>query len=422
MDVNSIADAMRDINDPTDLPQAYTPGPIELQLRDDNFALMEEVRSLRQSIQMKDQLIQSKDDKIESLLSRLDRANTAPPTNPVVPIHPTPAYGSYNTSGSSSTSRLKTKDPDVWSGTRSTLPRFLSSCRAKFMIERHNFPDEISKIGYAGSLLGSAPADWWHTLFQRYEESLNRGDNPPVELSSFTEFSRALTTTYGDPDLTNTMERKLRALRQTASASTYAAEFQRIAGFLIAAGWTDRPLLSQYKAGLKESVKSVLVHEKPYPATLVEMIAASIRIDNSEYELSQDRKTSTQPTKAGSNQHRSRQAEPNLQIAPPPSATTTLSPPVTQNTAWGNSRAPSGPPIANDGTTPMELDFVGKKGPLTPAQRQHRVDNKLCMYCGDAKHYIQNCPKAPPLINKINFLTEIPESSDQASTNSHAQE
>ena len=83
------------------------------------------------------------------------------------------------------------------------------------------------------------------------------------------------------------MERKLRALRQTASASTYAAEFQRIAGFLIAAGWTDRPLLSQYKAGLKESVKSVLVHEKPYPATLVEMIAASIRIDNSEYELSQ---------------------------------------------------------------------------------------------------------------------------------------
>jgi hypothetical protein len=295
------------------------------------------------------------------------------------------------------------------------------------MIERHNFPDEISKIGYAGSFLGSAPADWWHTLFQRYEESLNKGENPPTELSSFTEFSRALTTTYGDPDLTNTMERKLRALCQTVSAAAYAAEFQRIAGFLIAAGWNDRPLLSQYKAGLKESIKAVLVHEKPYPTTLTEMIAASIRISNCEYELSQDRKTSTSQStsnsKASANQHRSRQAEPNLQIAPSPSATTTPNlPPATQNTAWGNSRAPSGPPLAsNDGTTPMELDVVGKR--LTPAERRYRSENKLCNYCGDAGHILRNCGKVPPASSqRINFLTEIPDSSNEASTNSRAQE
>jgi hypothetical protein len=44
-------------------------------------------------------------------------------------------------------SRLKIKDPDVWSGTRSTLPGFLTSCRVKFMIEEHNFTKEIYKIG-----------------------------------------------------------------------------------------------------------------------------------------------------------------------------------------------------------------------------------------------------------------------------------
>jgi hypothetical protein len=418
MDINSIADAMRDIHDPAGLPQPYTPGPIELQLRDENFALTEEIRSLRHSIQIKDELIQSKDNTIQSLYVRLDSANTAL-ANPVAPIHPTPV------SGFSSTSRLKTNDPDLWSGTRSTLPRFLSACRVKFMIERHNFPDEISKIGYAGSFLGSAPADWWHTLFQRYEESLSKGENPPTELSSFTEFSRALTTTYGDPDLTNTMERKLRALCQTASAAAYAAEFQRIAGFLIAAGWNDRPLLSQYKAGLKESIKAVMVHEKPYPTTLTEMIAASIRISNCEYELSQDRKTSTSQStsKASANQPRSRQAEPNLQIAPSPSATTTLNPPpVTQNSAWGNSRAPSGPPLAsNDGTTPMELDVMGRKGPLTAAQKLFRSENKLCNYCGEAGHFVRNCSKAPPS-RGINFITEIPDPSNEASTNSRAQE
>jgi Retrotransposon gag protein len=183
-------------------------------------------------------------------------------------------------------SRLKIKDPDVWSGKRSTLPGFLTSCRVKFMIEEHNFTKEIYKIGYAGSFLGGTPATWWCTLFQRYEKAV---DNPPIELTSFTEFSRALTTSFGDPDLTGTMERELRTLRQTTSVADYAAEFQRIAGFLIA-DWGDRPLLSTYRNNLKDNIKDALVHEKPFPTTLLEMIAASIRIDNREYERILDQK------------------------------------------------------------------------------------------------------------------------------------
>jgi len=187
-------------------------------------------------------------------------------------------------------SRPKIKDPDVWSGTRSTLPGFLTSCKVKFMIEEHNFTKEIYKIGYAGSFLGGTPAVWWCTLFQRYEKAV---DSPPVELTSFTEFSRALTEYFGDPDLTGTMERELRNLRQTSSVADYAAEFQYIAGYLTTAGWGDRPLLSTYRANLKDNIKDALVHEKPFPTTLLEMVAASIRIDNREYERMQDRKIET---------------------------------------------------------------------------------------------------------------------------------
>jgi Retrotransposon gag protein len=184
-------------------------------------------------------------------------------------------------------STLRIKDPDVWSGTRSTLPEFLTSCRVKFMIEDHNFTKEIYKIRYAGSFLSGTPAAWWCTLFQRYEKAV---DNPPIELTSFAEFSRALTEYFGDPDLTSTMERELRNLRQTSSVADYAAEFQRIAGYLSTAGWSDRPLLSTYRANLKDNIKDALVHEKPFPTTLLEMIAASIRIDNREYEMMLDRK------------------------------------------------------------------------------------------------------------------------------------
>jgi hypothetical protein len=187
-------------------------------------------------------------------------------------------------------SRLKIKDPDVWSGKRSTLPGFLTSCRVKFMLEKHNFTDEISKIGYAGSFLNGTPADWWHGLFHRYEEAVDKDCAYPVEFKSFVEFSRALTASFGDPDMTGTMERKLRNLRQTSSVADYATEFQRIAGYPPTAGWSDRPLLSNYRANLKDNIKKSLVHEKPFPTTLREMIAASIRIDNCEYEIILDRK------------------------------------------------------------------------------------------------------------------------------------
>jgi hypothetical protein len=416
MDTNSIADAMHDIQD---LPQAYTPAPgAELhsqylvsqieQLRDINHTLIEDNRSLREALLAKDQTILQKDQMIHSLFERQTtsparQANLAEPPSPVFqagPLQP-------------ATSRLRTKDPDVWSGTRSTLPRFLAACRAKFMIEAHNFTNEFIKIGYAGSFLGGPPSDWWHTLFQRYEESQKNGTSPPAELTSFSEFANALTNSYGDPDLTGTMERELRTLRQTGSVSAYAAEFQRIAGFLIAAGWNDRPLLSNFRANLKDNIKNVLVHEKPFPTTLQEMIAASIRIDNREHEKIMDRKLPTHQSGTQGNQSRSHQNGPSrLQITAPtnPVASTLPLPIIT--------------PVANnDGTTPMELDAFERRV-LTDAEREFRRSNKLCHYCGGANHRIADCPKIPEKARfnrRINFITELPDS-DTASTNSRAQE
>jgi hypothetical protein len=418
MDTNSIADAMLDIQD---LPQAYTPSPgAELhsqylvsqieQLRDINNTLIEDNRSLRETILSKDRVILQKDQMIHSLL---ERQMTNPPAQSH-PAEPPPPPIFQAGSAQPGTSRLRTKDPDVWSGTKSTLPRFLASCRAKFLIEEHNFTNEFIKIGYAGSFLGGPPSDWWHTLFQRYEESQKNGTTPPAELTSFSEFANALTNSYGDPDLTGTMERELRTLRQTSSVSAYAAEFQRIAGFLTAAGWNDRPLLSNFRANLKDNIKNVLVHEKPFPTTLQEMIAASIRIDNREQEKAMDRKVQTHQSGAQGNQSRSHQNGPSrLQITAPPNPTApTLPLPVTT-------------PLANnDGTTPMELDAFERRV-LSDTEKEFRRNNKLCLYCGSPNHRVADCPKVPEKNRfnnrRINFITELPDS-DTASTNARAQE
>jgi hypothetical protein len=422
MDANSIADAMRDVHD--DLPQSYTPAPLDYtqQLLAQVDRLHEENRSLRQSIQSKDQIIIAKDQMIANLLQHASAGLQAqPPAPPPVNLVTPQAAPVPENQSTASTSKLKVKDPETWSGTKSTLPRFLASCRSKFLIEPHNFPSEFSKIGFAGSCLGGAPADWYYTLFQRYEEANGNGSTPPLEFHSFTAFAQTLSNFYGDPDLKGTMERELVALRQMTSVSNYAAEFQRIAGYL-APGWGDEPLIFHYKWHLKDNIKNALVHEKPYPKTLLDMVAATIRLDLREYEKILDRKASNNSSSSQSSQSRTRQAAPqqstlapSLQPRPAPWQTT-FTPPTAQTT---------GPPTtSNDGTTPMELDYVARK--VTDAERERRRANNLCNYCGQPGHYASTCPVAPPggrFPRRINFITEIPDSPDAVvSTNSRAQE
>ena len=38
-------------------------------------------------------------------------------------------------------------------------------------------------------------------------------------------------------------------------------------------------------------------------------------------------------------------------------------------------------------------DKLGKDGKLTPAERQRRFDNNLCLFCGDAGHTAKDCTK-----------------------------
>jgi Retrotransposon gag protein len=247
---------------------------------------VEDHRSLRQSLQAKNQMIADLLQQLEPARGlSVSASSLTPPVVQPAPVVP----ADLDTS-----SRMKTKNPDVWSGTRSALPRFLASCRVKFMLEEYNFTSELKKIGFAGSYLGGAPAEWWCTLFQKYEESQAKGIDPPSKFTSFAAFAQSLTMSYGDLNLRGTMQHDLYVLRQTSSVADYAAEFQRIADYL-APGWGDKPLVFLFRLHLKENVKDALVHEKPYPKTLCEMVAAAIRLDNREREKIRDRKIAAPP-------------------------------------------------------------------------------------------------------------------------------
>jgi hypothetical protein len=58
----------------------------------------------------------------------------------------------------------------------------------------------------------------------------------------------------------------------------------------------------------------------------------------------------------------------------------------------GSGRLPS----STDSSTPMDLDGTTTSRrfkPLTEAEKKRRRDNNLCLYCGDAGHKANECPK-----------------------------
>jgi len=157
---------------------------------------------------------------------------------------------------------------------------------------------------------------------------------------SLPAFIRAIDEAYGDPDYELRAASELRALRQTASAAKYAAEFQAIASNL---PWNDGALCSQFYEGLKETVKDELAKEPP--KTLRQFIVTATRVDNRQYERRNEFKKPTA-------------TEKHVRLKPP-----------------------------------MDSQPTNDSRPPDAAERARRKANGLCYYCGDPAHTQLDCPK-----------------------------
>src|ERR1035438_7292279 len=93
------------------------------------------------------------------------------------------------------------------------------------------FPNGIVKVMYAATYLQGSTCAW----VQPYLDQ----DVLPVWMDDFPSFSRKIISVFGDPDLARTSIHKLKGLKQTKSAATYAAEFLCHAVFT---QWNDEAL------------------------------------------------------------------------------------------------------------------------------------------------------------------------------------
>ena len=228
------------------------------------------------------------------------------------------------------------------------------------------FPDDSSKINFVIGYLREDAYRW-------IEPHLELRSN--LYFQDFATFIAALLAAKGDPDAINTYTRKLEALKQTGSASTYTTEFYRLAAYLT---WNDSALLAQYKRGLKPEIKDALALREVDSTTTQHLAEVAIKFDNRLFERKEERKNEGRPSTTPSNQSK-----------PSSNFDRSSTRPSTAMTASKTTTTTTSGPMAMD----LDTARFKKHKALTPQEREYRLSNNLCLYCGEAGHRAGACPK-----------------------------
>jgi hypothetical protein len=176
---------------------------------------------------------------------------------------------------------------------------------------------------------------------------------------------------------------KIRKLIQgSRSASSYSTEFNQLSFDL---KWDNRALLDQFKYGLNEEIKDMLMHF-PDPETLSELSILAIRCDNRIFE----RKCEKNHFPSNYNEKRFNQHpkyERRMESDNYNKKEFNQHEKFNQHPKYEHNK------VAASSPTPMEVDFgTLRSGPLTDDEKKHRRDNNLCMYCGKPNHKRFDCP------------------------------
>jgi transposase InsO family protein len=260
---------------------------------------------------------------------------------------------------------VKLPQPEFFDGTRSKLRGFLTQMEMQLRMNSQ-IVNEDDKVVFVSTYLRGQAFEWFEPFIREYQEKEDKddwSDTTKEIFRTYTAFKKKLEQTFGDIDAVRSAERRLRRLKQTGSASTYAAEFQQVISHL---DWDEDAYIAIFEDGLKDDVKDELVRVER-PKTLSDMVATTVRMDNRLYERYLQRKETRQWRSQGQRPFGHQRRHDNRR-------------PNNQRSRTTHDNDPYGP-------RPMELDAAR----LPAEEEKRRKDNNLCFNCGKPGHRAREC-------------------------------
>ncbi|KAL0192406.1 hypothetical protein M9458_010702, partial [Cirrhinus mrigala] len=224
--------------------------------------------------------------------------------------------------------------PDKFDGTPAKCKGFLLQCTLFVNQQPNLYATDESKIAFVCSLLTGKALEWATAVWD-----LGQSTYP-----TFATFLKSFKEVFQPSPESSEAGEQIVALRQgRRTAAEYALDFRTLAA---QSGWNDGPLRLHYRKGLNSDLQVELAC-RDEDLSLNQYIDLSIRVDNVMRARRSNR--SLMPTF---------QPQPTVSNAP----------------------------------EPMQLGATK----LTTEERQRRLNNNLCLYCGQPGHIRATCPTRPP--------------------------
>ncbi|KAI2646606.1 Transposon Tf2-6 polyprotein [Labeo rohita] len=224
--------------------------------------------------------------------------------------------------------------PEKFDGTAAKCKGFLLQCTLFVNQQPNLYASDESKIAFVCSLLTGKALEWATAVWD-----LGQSTYP-----TFATFLRSFKEVFQPTPESSEAGELIVSLRQgRRSAADYALDFRTLAA---QSGWNDGPLKLHYRKGLNPDLQVELACRNE-GLSLNQYIDLSIRIDNV-----------------------MRTRRPTRSLAVP---------------------LPSPQPVTSS-PEPMQLGTTR----LSVEERERRIRNHLCLYCGEAGHIRATCPTRPP--------------------------
>ena len=243
--------------------------------------------------------------------------------------------------------------PERFSGDSGDCRAFLVQCGLHFELNAASFLTERSKVAYLVSYL-SGRAEKWATA----EWARNSHVCSSVQL-----FSDTLSKIFNTTNPGREAARALMGFRQgNRRVSYYAIEFRTLA---TDSGWNDESLFDAFLYGLAEPIKDQLINRE-LPEDVDSLIALVVKIDKRLQDRGRSRPDYSAPSQRGQSGYSQQSWRAPARFTP----------------------AAIAPAPSAGAEEPMQLG----RTKLSTEERQRRVQEGRCIYCGQMGHYLSGCP------------------------------